>query len=285
MGSAMADREHRRALAGFLRSRRERLSPADAGLPAGPRRRTPGLRREEVALLSGVSVTWYTWLEQAREIGVSRQVLHGLARGLLLSPAETRHLFSLAGEAPPDGARPEPARGPGPALRRLVDALDPHPAYLVSATWDLLAWNRAEAGLVGDPANWPVPGRNLLRRVFLDPAMRDLLADWPGQARMLLEQYRAAADRHVGDAEFARLTDELCERSPEFAQWWRTHDVAEFRPVRREFDHPRLGRLSFDYVKLAGVDVPGVTLVSCMPADEATARRLPELSALGAAES
>ncbi|MBH1935776.1 XRE family transcriptional regulator [Streptomyces sp. AV19] len=222
-------------------------------------------------------------MEQAREIGVSRQVLHGLARGLLLSPAEERHLFTLAGKAPPDGGHAEPARGPGSALRRLVEALDPHPAYLVSPTWDLLAWNRAEAGLVGDPAHRPAPGRNLLRHVFLDPAVRTLLADWPGQARALLEQYRAAADRHVGDPEFARLTAELCERSAEFAGWWRTHDVAEFRSARRDFDHPRLGRLSFDYVKLAGVDVPGVTLVSCMPADEATARLLPELSACGTA--
>ncbi|KNB51868.1 DNA-binding protein [Streptomyces caatingaensis] len=282
MASTTADRGHRRALAAFLRSRRERLLPSDVGLPAGPRRRTPGLRREEVALLSGVSVTWYTWLEQARGIGVSRQVLHGLARALLLSPAETRHLFSLAGEAPPDGNPPEPPREAGPALRRLVDALDPHPAYVVSPTWDLLAWNRAEAGLIGDPARRPGPGPNLLRRVFLDPATRALLVDWPGQARMLLEQYRAAADRHAGDADFARLTGELLAGSAEFARWWHTHDIAEFRPVRREFDHPRLGRLSFDYVKLAELDTPGVTLVSCLPADGATARRLPELSALGA---
>ncbi|WP_051798268.1 helix-turn-helix transcriptional regulator [Streptomyces sp. NRRL S-337] len=276
----MADRERRRVLAEFLRSRRERVPPADAGLPAGPRRRTPGLRREEVAVLSGVSVTWYTWLEQARDISVSRQVLHSLARALRLSAAETRHLFALAGQPLPEPAGDHPG---GPELQRLVDALDPHPAYLLAPNWDLLAWNRAEAGLIGDPAHWDAAERNLLRLVFTRPGIRTLLTDWDGQARALLEQYRASADRHPGDPEFRRLTGELRARSEEFRAWWATHDVADFRPARREFDHPSLGRLTFDYVKLAAVDAPGVTLVSCLPADAATAARLPELAALSPA--
>ncbi|MFI9718492.1 helix-turn-helix transcriptional regulator [Streptomyces sp. NPDC052396] len=277
----MADLEHRRALAEFLRSRRERVTPHQAGIPAGPRRRTPGLRREEVAQLSGVSVTWYTWLEQARDITVSRQVLHSLARVLMLSPVEARHLFTLAGE----GAPPVPAvrREPGPALQRLVDALDPHPAYLVAPNWDLVAWNRAEAGLIGDPERWPEGERNLVRQVFLDAGLRELLVDWPGQARALLEQYRAEADRHLGDASFAALTEELCTRSAEFRAWWDTHDVAEFRSARREFAHPGVGRLAFDYLKLAAVDAPGLSLIACMPADAETAARLPELAGRAAA--
>ncbi|UNO40352.1 helix-turn-helix transcriptional regulator [Streptomyces sp. MST-110588] len=278
----MADRERRRVLAEFLRSRRERVTPRDAGIPAGPRRRTPGLRREEVAQLSGVSVTWYTWLEQARDITVSRQVLHSLARALLLSPAETRHLFALAGEPlPAPEAERRPGQGPGSALQQLVDALDPHPAYLVAPNWDLVAWNSAERGLIGDPADREPAGRNLLRMVFTEPRMRTLLVDWPGQARALLGQYRASAGRHIGDPSFGRLTAWLCAHSQEFREWWNTHDVAEFRSVRRAFDHPRLGRLVFDYVKLAAVDAPGTTLVSCMPTDEETARKLPELSAYG----
>ncbi|RSO32684.1 XRE family transcriptional regulator [Streptomyces sp. WAC 06725] len=271
--------ERRRVLAAFLRSRRERIAPGDAGLPAGPRRRTPGLRREEVATLSGVSVTWYTWLEQARDITVSRQVLHSLARVLCLSPAETRHLFALAGQPLP---APDAVRAGGRPLQRLVDALDPHPAYVVAANWDLLAWNRAEAGLIGDPAHWDDPERNLLRLVFTDPRIRTLLADWPDQARTLLEQYRASADRHTGDPAFTRLTAELRERSEEFRTWWDTHDIAEFRPTRRVFDHPHLGRLTFDYVKLTPVDTPGVTLVSCLPSDDGTAGKLGALSACAA---
>ncbi|WP_030663694.1 helix-turn-helix transcriptional regulator [Streptomyces rimosus] len=275
-GTASDAAEQRRVLAAFLRSRRERIAPGDAGLPAGPRRRTPGLRREEVATLSGVSVTWYTWLEQARDITVSRQVLHSLARVLCLSPAETRHLFALAGQPLP---APAAAQAGGRTLQRLVDALDPHPAYVIAANWDLLAWNRAEAGLIGDPAHWGDPERNLLRLVFTDPRIRTLLADWPDQARTLLEQYRAGADRHPGDPAFTRLTADLRERSAEFRTWWDTHDIAEFRPTRRVFDHPHLGRLTFDYVKLTPVDTPGVTLVSCMPSDDGTAGKLGELSA------
>ncbi|MEU6479923.1 helix-turn-helix transcriptional regulator [Streptomyces sp. NPDC047017] len=277
----MADPERRRVLAEFLRSRRARVTPADVGLPAGPRRRTPGLRREEVASLSGVSVTWYTWLEQARDIAVSRQVLDSLARVLLLSPAEIRHLFTLADHPPP---RPDADPGGCPpgapdALQRLVDALDPHPAYVLAPNWDLLAWNRAEAGLVGEPARWEPGGLppNLLRLVFTQARARALLVDWPGQARALLEQFRAVADRRPGEPGFAALIDELASVSDEFALWWATHDVAEFRSARRVFDHPRLGLLAFDYVKLAAVNRPGATVVTCLPSDERTAAALPRL--------
>ncbi|MFF9348887.1 helix-turn-helix transcriptional regulator [Streptomyces sp. NPDC014734] len=277
----MTDVARRRVLAEFLRTRRNRVRPGDAGVPAGPRRRTPGLRREEVALLSGVSVTWYTWLEQARDITASDQVLDSLARVLRLSPAETRHLFALAGRPSRRSEDPHPtggARRGGSALRRLVDALDPHPAYLLAPNWDLLARNRSETALVGDAADGQAPEHNLLRLVFTRPGIRTLLVDWPGQARALLEQYRAAADRHVGDPAFERLTADLYRASDEFRVWWDTHDVAEFRPARRTFDHPRLGRLTFDYVKLAAVGEPGVTLVSCLPSDEETRAKLPELS-------
>ncbi|CAM5504844.1 helix-turn-helix transcriptional regulator [Streptomyces abikoensis] len=267
--------DRRRALADFLRSRRERVTPRDAGILPGPRRRTPGLRREEVAQLSGISVTWYTWLEQARDITVSRQVLQSLARVLLLSPAETRHLFALAEESPAEA----PTAGPTPALQRLVDALDPYPAYLVSPAWDLVAWNRAEAGLLGDPAGWAPADRNLLRFTFLEPRARELLTDWTAQARALLEQYRANADRNAGDPRFDALTRELSAASEEFRTWWDAHDVADFRPARRRFDHPRLGRLSFDYVKLHAADAPDLSLVACLPADDETAGKLPRLTA------
>ncbi|TJZ50353.1 helix-turn-helix domain-containing protein [Streptomyces piniterrae] len=269
-----SDQGRRRALAEFLRSRRERITPSDAGIPAGPRRRTPGLRREEVAQLSGVSVTWYTWLEQARDITVSRQVLTSLARALMLTSVERRHLFALAGERPPE----QPAgRGPGLALQRLVDALEPHPAYLLDANWDLVGWNRAEAGLIGDPAELAPSERNLIWLVFMDPAMRTLLADWPGQARNLLAQFRADARDRVGEPRFERLTGGLRQASPEFAAWWDAHDIAELNSSRREFAHPRVGLLTFDYAKLAALDAPGIKLFACMPADDETARKLPAL--------
>ncbi|MFJ9849005.1 helix-turn-helix transcriptional regulator [Streptomyces sp. NPDC101150] len=270
----MADLERRRRLAEYLRSRRERITPGEAGIPAGPRRRTPGLRREEVAQLSGVSVTWYTWLEQARDITVSRQVLTSLARALMLSSVERRHLFALADERPPDQP---PGRGPGPALQRLVDALEPHPAYLLDANWDLVGWNRAEAGLIGDPAQLEPAERNLLWLVFTDPALRTLLVDWNGQARNLVAQFRADARGQFGAPRFERLTAELRRLSPEFRTWWEAHDLADFDSSRWEFDHPAVGPLTFDYVKLAALDAPGVKLFACMPADAETTRKLPGL--------
>lgn len=270
----MADEDRRRALAEFLRARRERITPREAGILAGPRRRTPGLRREEVAQLSGVSVTWYTWLEQARDIGVSRQVLASLARALMLGPVEQRHLYALAGELPPE----QPDRsGPGPALQRLVDALDPHPAYLLDANWDLVAWNRAEAGLIGDPDRLAPDERNLLRVVFTDPAMRTLLVDWEGQARDLVAQFRADVGERFGDPRAERLIRELSACSEEFTRWWQAHHLADFGSTRREFRHPRVGALTFDYVKLAALEAPGVKLFVCMPHDEPTREKLPAL--------
>ncbi|MFE6691433.1 helix-turn-helix transcriptional regulator [Streptomyces sp. NPDC057743] len=270
----MSDQDRRRALAEFLRARRERITPREAGILAGPRRRTPGLRREEVAQLSGVSVTWYTWLEQARDIGVSRQVLASLARALMLSSVEQRHLYALAGELPPEQP---PGGGPGPALQRLVDALDPHPAYLLDTNWDLVGWNRAEAGLIGDPGQLAPDERNLLWLVFTDPTMRTLLADWEGQARDLVAQFRADAGERFGDPRVARLTKELAARSEEFATWWEAHHLADLGSSRRTFHHPRAGDLTFDYAKLAALDAPGVKLFVCMPGDERTQRSLPLL--------
>ncbi|MFB6440922.1 helix-turn-helix transcriptional regulator [Streptomyces sp. NPDC056411] len=270
----MADEQRRRRLAEFLRARRERLTPQAAGILAGPRRRTPGLRREEVAQLSGVSVTWYTWLEQARDITVSRQVVTSLARALMLSSVERRHLFGLAGVPLPEQ---RPGRGPGPALQRLVDALEPHPAYLLDANWDLVGWNRAEAGLIGDPGQLEPAERNLLWLVFMDPSLRTLLADWEEQARNLVAQFRADAQQRFGDPRQEQLTSGLREASAEFRTWWEAHDIAEFGSSRRRFDHPHVGRLTFDYVKLAAMDAPGIKLFACMPADEETAGKLPAL--------
>ncbi|MFI0785277.1 helix-turn-helix transcriptional regulator [Streptomyces lydicus] len=277
----MADQQRRRCLAEFLRSRRERLTPEEAGILAGPRRRTPGLRREEVAQLSGVSVTWYTWLEQARDITVSRQVLTSLARALMLSSIERRHLFGLAGVPLPEQP---PGRGPGPALQRLVDALEPHPAYLLDANWDLVGWNRAEAGLIGDPGQLEPAERNLLWLVFMDAAMRTLMVDWEGQAQNLVAQFRADARARFGDPRFERLTGGLREASAEFRGWWEAHDIADFGSNRRQFRHPWVGRLTFDYVKLAAMDAPGVKLFACMPADAETAGKLPALQQCAAGE-
>ncbi|KPI02585.1 helix-turn-helix domain protein [Actinobacteria bacterium OK074] len=274
----MENAARRKELSAFIRSRRERLAPAAVGLHPGPRRRTPGLRREEVAQLSGVSVTWYTWLEQARNIRVSPQVLDAVARTLQLTAQERRHLMELSGVplAPADATAYR-----NPLLDRLVAELSPRPAYVLSPCWDLLAWNDAQAGLIGDPLRWPVNERNMLWLLFTQPWMRGLLVDWHDDTRRLIAEYRVAAARHAGHPRFDQLTQSLLDASGEFREGWAEHDVGVFRPTRKEFDHPALGRFTFDYAKLASGEDSEAKVVVYLPSDEETRGKLPALAESG----
>lgn len=210
-------------LAAFLRTRRERLQPTDVGLPSGGRRRTPGLRREEVAALSGVGLTWYTWLEQGRDIGVSAAFLDNLARVLKLDAAERRHLFLLAHERPP--TEPGKTWCVVPTLvRRLMNDLAPHPAYVLNLRWDVLTYN--------DPANRlfdferQAPGRrNLLWMLFTDQALRELFVDWEEQAPRMLSSFRRDYVQATQESDIRELVDELQKVSPDFKAWWQQHDV------------------------------------------------------------
>ncbi|WP_406142333.1 helix-turn-helix transcriptional regulator [Streptomyces sp. NBC_01089] len=200
-----------------MRSRRERLSPAVAGIADTARRRTPGLRREEVAVISGVNVSWYTWLEQGHDIRVSRQVLRSPARALRLSATEEEHLFRLAGELPPragtGGACPVAAGH----LQAVLDALDPNPSFLLDQHWDILGWNRAEAGLFTDFAQLPDARRNTLWILFGWAPARTLMPDWEQQATRVPAQFRMAADEHPADPRFGEITAELRRTVTDFA--------------------------------------------------------------------
>jgi len=216
---------NRGQLADFLRSRRARLTPADVGLPGDSepgRRRTPGLRREEVAELSGVGVTWYTWLEQGRKITASPQVVDALARALRLSADEHRHFRELAGLA----ATP-PASGDDPQsrLQRLVDAAAPNAASVYDVHFDYLAWNEPYRRIRHDPAALPAGRRNLLWMMFTDAENRARMTTWDRAARALLSQFRAAAGRHPDDPRFTELTAALTEASPQFRDWWAQYPV------------------------------------------------------------
>ncbi|MFE9427448.1 helix-turn-helix transcriptional regulator [Kitasatospora sp. NPDC006697] len=275
----MDDREAgRRAMLGaFLRSRRERLRPEEFGLAAGPRRRTPGLRREEVALLSGVSLSWYSWLEQGRPIGASRQVLDALAGTLRLTGAERRHVFDLAGEAdsgPPSAADGCPAVGDH--LRATVAALAPNPACLLDRHWDILAHNEAESRLFGGLDELPPHQRNMVWLYFGRPSTRSMLKDWEGESRAVLAQFRASADRHPHDPRFAEILAQLCGADPGFRARWERHDVGGFMPALKRFDHPVLGLLTFRQTKLIAAEDPDLHLVVRHPADPATGRALGE---------
>jgi transcriptional regulator with XRE-family HTH domain len=265
---------HRRAeLAAFLRSRRERITPEQAGLAPGLRRRTPGLRREEVAQLAGVGVTWYTWLEQGRPINASTQVLGAVARTLLLDQAEREHLFRLADI--PDAAT---VAGDGqhgceqvPAeVQGILDALLPLPASVLNERFDLLAWNAAYAAL------WPSvvaagPGeRNVLWLTFLHPGCCHPYINRNEQLSRLVAQLRGAYGRHVGEPAWTSFVRRLQARSPHFARLWAEHDVASQATYLKIFRHPAHERLAMTTTSLAVLTVPGTRVVVYTPADDVT---------------
>jgi transcriptional regulator with XRE-family HTH domain len=236
----------REELAGFLRARREGLRPEDVGLPGGGRRRTPGLRREELATLAGVGTTWYTWLEQGRDVQASLAVLEALSQALRLSPAERAHMIRLGrGEpAPPLPAQKETV---SPALRRLIDSLNPTPAYLLGRRFDFLAYNRAAAVLFREIESVPPAQRNHLWLVFMHPAWRELYPDWEPNARRLVGRFRASYAERVGDPAFESLLEQLLAGSAEFREWWPRHEVVGSGEGLKQIEHPIAGHLEFEH--------------------------------------
>ncbi|HXE19760.1 helix-turn-helix transcriptional regulator [Castellaniella sp. UC4442_H9] len=235
------DTARRKALGAFVRSARGRVGPADHGLPPGARRRTPGLRREELAQLCGISTTWYTWIEQGREVTVSADVWVRLAQTLRLTRAERHYLFSLAGCADPDADRRDAIALPD-GLADCVDNIG-CPAYILDQAWNMLAWNTP---LLHVFDGWPSRGRpNLLRYIFLDPAARRLVVDWEERASRVVAEFRADVAGHASDPDIQKLVAELQTGSALFAQCWTRQAVVDREGGLREFQHPVDGRLSF----------------------------------------
>lgn len=259
-------------LGAFLRARRDALTPAEVGLPPGRGRRTPGLRREEVALLAGVSVTWYTWLEQGRRINASTDVLEALARALRLDDTERRHVLTLAERTPADTA--ETVDAAPDALVRLIASMEPAPAYVLGPCWEFLAWNTAQDRLYPTIASLPGEHRNLLWVIFADPDTRNLVDDWDGQARRILAEFRAGTVGLRGQPGWQALIDDLSTRSSEFADWWQHVDVAGFQTRLRRYHHPRAGELVFEYQQLTPSEWPGLRVVCQLPVpgDDSAAR-------------
>ena len=242
----MDDIERRQALGAFLRTRRARLQPQEVGLPARNRRRTPGLRREEVAELANIGVSWYTLLEQGHDVHPSRQVLESVAQALRLTPAEEQHLFLLAFQELPAKPIAEEAQIT-PALQRVVDALDPHPAFLIGRRWDVLTWNRAADLLFRFQEACPPHSLNVVWR-FFKRKPRTLDLHWEKQAQNLVAQFRADYARYPSDASFQEIIEDLQRVSPEFRQWWEQQDVRGLPDGPRAMQHPTLGLLEFDHV-------------------------------------
>jgi transcriptional regulator with XRE-family HTH domain len=258
----------RRELAGFLRSRRERIAPEEVGLPPASRRRTPGLRREEVATLAGVGVTWYTWLEQGRDINASSQVLDAVARTLLLDPHERDHLFRLA-DTPDGSAQGECATLP-PTAQLLLDQLEPYPACIRNARYDILAWNQAYDQLMGPLADLPYEERNSLWRLFTSPKCRGATLDWEEGTRRMVGEYRAAMADHVAEPAWKCLVARLSKASPEFAELWERHEVASPENLTKRYLHPEVGLLRLNYTHLWLGQRLGTRMTTYTPADDET---------------
>jgi transcriptional regulator with XRE-family HTH domain len=268
-----------RPLGDFLRSRRTRLDPASFGF-AG-RRRTPGLRREEVAQRANISPTWYTWLEQGRGGAPSAEVLDRIASALMLTNAEREHLFMLGLGRPPE-VRYEPVDGVNPRLQRLLDSFDASPAIIKTATWDVVAWNRAAAVVLTDYGTLPAGQRNILQFLFRNPAVRAKQHDWESVARFVVGAFRADVARAGIVSEAGELVAELRGFSAEFDALWQDNEVlghGDGDSIKR-LQHPELGPVELEYSAFSVDGRPDLGLIVYTPLDSDVAQRIKALAAL-----
>ncbi|XYD12573.1 helix-turn-helix transcriptional regulator (plasmid) [Methylobacterium sp. NMS12] len=269
--SAQADN----VLGAYLRDRRSRLDPKALGFPE-TRRRTPGLRREEVAQRANISPTWYTWLEQGRGGAPSADVLNRIAGGLMLTEPEREHLFMLALGRPPE-VRYRPFAGITPRLQRLLDTLEVSPALVKTATWDVVAWNRAAAVVLTDWDTIPPGERNILRRMFGDPRVRSAQHDWESVARFVVGAFRADAARAGAVSEVGALVDELCRTSADFAALWRENDVHAHGEGVKRLRHPVLGAIEMEYSAFAVDGRPDLGMIVYNPTMRVVADQIRQL--------
>jgi len=263
----------RTELAAFLRARRTRISPGDVGLPPGSRRRTPGLRREEVAQLAGIGVTWYTWLEQGRPIRASVQVLDAVARTLRLDQAEIEHLYRLA--ELPVAPTEAPVVAVSPVLHEILDSLEPLPAMLLNARYDVLASNQAQQDLFYQWHTVPCLHRNIMWCCFTEPDVRRRFVNFDEEAPLMVATLRASFGQHLGEPAWTRFIQELSEASPVFAQLWTRHEVASPGSRTKHILHPEAGLLRLRSTSLAVADMPEARIVVYTPTDDETRERLP----------
>jgi transcriptional regulator with XRE-family HTH domain len=261
----------RSELSDFLRSRRARLSPDEVGLPAGGRRRTKGLRREEVASLAGVGLTWYTWFEQGRNIRVSPDFLENVARALRLDGAERQHLFALLAH---DAAPPRPSvRHVSLALQRVLDGFPHYPAYIRTMRWDTIAWNKPADRIFNFSRRAPEQ-RNLVRMVFTDPEMRAMMPNWESDAPKLIAKFRGYYAKQRGDATLEALVRELQDRSAEFRLWWRRHDVLPSAEGIKVLRLKGKGDVVMEHTSFTVNGEPDLTLLIHAPLDESRSNGL-----------
>jgi transcriptional regulator with XRE-family HTH domain len=259
-------------LGNYLKDRRAKLDPASFGFSVA-RRRTPGLRREEVAQRANVSATWYTWLEQGRGGAPSADVLDRIARAMMLTDAEREHLFLLGLGRPPE-VRYSAPEGITPRLQRLLDTLEHSPAFIRTATWDVIAWNRAAAAVLTDYSTLPEGQRNVLRMMFRDSRVRAAQSNWQSVARYVVASFRADVARAGAARNVQSLVDELCATSPEFAAMWRDNDVQAHGDGVKVLHHPTAGPLSLEFSAFAVDGRPDLSMVVYNPATPEDAEKI-----------
>lgn len=263
----------RHELAAFLRSRRERITPDQVGLPVGGRRRTPGLRREEVAQLAGVGVTWYTWLEQGRDINASEQVLEAIARTLRLDPHEHTHLFTLAGA--PEPPMVTDCKAVSPHIYTLMEKLEPFPVCVRNARCDILAYNRAYNWLMGDVDSIPFEERNTLIQCLTNPEWQRRLPDMDINLPRVIAGFRSAMAEHLAEPAWKNLVKRLRAESELFERLWKQHDVSTERISLKRYLQPDVGMLRFEFSYLYIGRRSELLMATLTPADEETAAKLP----------
>lgn len=263
------------SLGDYLRGRRMRLDPSALGFSGG-RRRTPGLRREEVAQRANISPTWYTWLEQGRGGAPSAHVLDRIARALLLTDAEREHLFILGLGHLPE-IRYQPTAGISPRLQRVLDAMDPTPAIIRTPLWDVVAWNRGAAVVLKDYGTLPPRDRNILRMMFLNPETRAAQLDWQSVARYVVAVFRADTAKAGASEETQALVEELCRESAEFAAMWRDNDVRESGEGIKRLRHPLIGEIALEYSTFAVDGRPDLAMMVYAPVGDGDGDRIRRL--------
>ncbi|HEY2034712.1 MAG TPA: helix-turn-helix transcriptional regulator [Rhizomicrobium sp.] len=259
----------------YLKDRRAKLDPASFGLPLA-RRRTPGLRREEVAQRANVSATWYTWLEQGRGGAPSADVLDRISRAMMMTDAEREHLYLLGLGRPPE-VRYHAPEGITPRLQRLLDTLEVSPAFIRTATWDVIAWNKAAAVVLTDYSTLPEGERNVLRMMFRDARMRAVQPNWQSVARYVVASFRADVARAGASRNVQSLVDELCATSPEFAAMWRDNNVQTHGDGTKVLNHPVAGSLSMEFSAFAVDGRPDLSMVVYNPTTQEVADKVRSL--------
>lgn len=271
------DKQRYKELSDFLKTRRAKILPSQVGIPTGSRRRTPGLRREEVAQLAGIGLTWYTWLEQGREIRISEQVIESLSKALLLDKQERIHLYRLANQ-PLKADIPENHGMISPILQHVLDNLEFCPSMITDQRWNVVAWNTAAFTIFGDFSQMNVRERNIVYSMFTDEKYKQLFRDWEQHAKGLIGRFRSTCGEYIEDVWLSQFVNELKQQSALFEQWWPLHEIQANGEKFKQLNHPIVGQLDFEVSNFDVSDHSGLKLIVHTPLpDTATASKMKQL--------